>query len=211
MVLNQVYRKSPEATVNYSFSDAVRKTGYIRFYLAKDHGGGGILTTNATASDTIHTAIGGVGTVSVDFDVEFKTAQILKGLCYVSIPTADIDTGSGVNTYRVDATLKKVSDTTTTLFALSGNGISGEGGKRTYTLLKGDISKTKFANGNTLRLSVDLVVTGAAAGAPVIAFGHDPQGADREGVATGELNWASGDHGGVSSTSFIDVPFQVRL
>lgn len=220
------------AVASYSFTDLVTKTGYIRYFLIKDSSGDGFLSPQSIASQTIDTQYSGtVSNQDLDFDVEFKSQQIIEGDCYLSLATLALKSGaSGSMSMTVDVEIFHVnpSETETSLGSAEGAAVfsnSPAGGGSTaarYNLYKIPLTKHAFSIGDKLRLRLTTSTTADGGGTSIGAIGHDPIGrhTDYDSTTNGdnsssEIHWDKNLNAEVAAEvtpdSNILLPFRIEF
>ena len=186
---------SEGAIASYDYYDFASSVGYKTFYPADFSGATYSLVTETIYSHAGYTA----GECDLDFDIEFKRACDIKGDVIINIPCARYNPSGSPATIGYTATvyIRHWDGTTETEL---GNAVATQSdsiGTVTWhykmNALKVTVADTHFAAGETLRVTVVFVQTGAER----VYLGHDPKGRTF-------TNWTYG------TQMRVDVPFRLN-
>jgi hypothetical protein len=155
------YRKSSPLVFNVDYFDYATNAGYKIYYLGayEDSAGSQYIITNSTiGSDSSYGRFGANGTTNTDFDLTFgNPATIAAAPMTLSFNVKCENT----KTFNLTATIYHVAvDTTETQI---GQGIAPQTAgavnqKRTLSI---DLSRKRLSKGEKLRVTLDIVSTGA--------------------------------------------------
>jgi len=157
--------------VSYEFEDILAQRTYRAMYGGNTKGNKYFLLGFVFPSQTVFTqGLGGSTTVvDKDFDVEFKSSQVIEGLAIAQLTCVPI----GDTTVTPYIYIRKYSraGVETDLVSVTGTGAATTQ-QECYGL---DVPQTKFKRGDFLRITVriDTNTSGAGAGGK---FWHDPTG-----------------------------------
>lgn len=196
MVLQEKYRKSPEAVVSYDYFDYSNGTGYDVYYGAKGDNSEYFLTTRQIPSEEIASYLQdqSVATVAtkyfdLDFDIMFNTPKNVKGNFLVSVPqgisatnatAADFQFYTIVKIIHYDGSTETQIGTGTSITSIATD-LQTDGilaAART-NLIKANVSTIKhFKRGEILRITIEgwYKTTEAGATTAHLIIGHDPAG-----------------------------------
>jgi len=137
----------------------------------------------------------------IDFDLNFKTSQIIEGEMVVNVPMFIVNAAENVYVYCVVLVRKWngtnetdiLSEQSHVLSKLGGSGFKGE-----MAAVKFDMPRTKFEANETLRITV-------------MFYGKDSGGSQTAGIAHDPKNSAVDGTQSLSSNMMVLVPFVVNL
>jgi len=214
------------AVTSYDYIDIASGTGVQRYYGAILSGatlaGGNeyVLTDQVVRSGT-----GGIylkyynppdtnfnSLPEVVFELPFNKPQTIKGTGVVNITTGMNGGSSGGDMEAKGAVVLMKYDGTTTTEMVSGAyyhqelSVPSNGYRSKGHGIYLDIPETKFKNGDTLKLSVQMQVKNNSGDPMWWGFAADPEGNDDLGVQGRRLIYASG-----STILRADIPYRIRL
>lgn len=215
--MQQPFTTSSPTLANYDWTDLADGTGIKNLYgcMGKDSTGSSyFLTQDATLlSNDIQTVGTGVGTgdtfgksLDLDFDLELNIARQIRGSMVVQAATLFGFTGGSTNNFYGYAVfkLRKWDGTTETEIA-SVQSETYSGGTAGGNLLNGcvlemEVPDTNIAQGESLRLTVELWCKRSTDGTAYGTLAHDP--AMREGNFTTDEDY--------TTQLKIGVPFKIE-
>jgi hypothetical protein len=164
-MLKQKYRKSPEAVVNYNYTDIASGIGIITFYGASSgFSGSEILTTTQINDPSYYCSVRGTTTSNLYTDVitktftsePFKLSRRIKGSVLASIPFTTGSSGGSANMCKVKFNLKVYKNNTLLSDDTSGEypeTSSDTGNPNGYVIVTSTaIPETIFAPGDQLKM-----------------------------------------------------------
>ncbi len=190
MPLNQVYRKNPPFVLAITYSEFASGTGIILFNLSNSqeqttddyH-----LSENAIYSNDINTqALAASSTIiqelDLDFDVVINRPIRLKGIAKITLPLGGRTVSAAPNSWQCYAIcrLKKndveIANAQTETISGGGGGINASESKRVTVHIDASTVVTQFAEGDILRLTVEIWGLSSGGSGANVGLGHDPKG-----------------------------------
>lgn len=186
MALTNRYSTGAAIQASFDFTDIDEGTGTV-VYLPATGTDQNLMVkeaigSNTTSSTAVTTSTSAVKVLDIDFDVQFNTAKVLKGLCLVSISHGISDVSTDAASYEsfIIAKIRKWDGSSETEIANNqGDTHDFPNGNTTQSntdLIEINIATgVKFKAGETLRLTIEQWGRALTGGDGHFGFGHDPQ------------------------------------
>ena len=182
MVVRQKFRKTPESTISFAFTDLVQNAGLIDLMAARLHDGTSVknvLTTNSNvASTTTYTAkLAGAGTIfaATDWVGEFNKSFNIKGDILVMIPVWITNAAGADDAISATVTVLHNTDSigtgTSTSTVVTGS-VSNDNESMISFIIEDVDFRIKIGDTVTLRIAA----SGTGSGSSNYYVFHDPLG-----------------------------------
>jgi hypothetical protein len=189
MTLPQKFRKSPSASVQYSFTDWTQRVGKLRLYgvLGEDSSSTKYILTPDTlifGSAKSTNRAQSAGSIQMDFEIAFTNPATISGLATAAFSfqgTSAASPGSDNFTVVVTAGLYHVSDSTTQLdsdISETTGTINGTETKYKQLLAEYDVGTVRIKAGDIIRLRVTMAPSGSSNSTSNGTLHHDPLNTD---------------------------------
>lgn len=183
MALEQPFTTAPPFGVNFDFNDIADGTGYEQYFLCREEDSTGkgefLINSSIVYSSEIVISIGEDANLDLDFDLTaFKFSRTMEGDVFVQLWWSAIQSVAGPTwgTLNITAKLRKFDGTTETEIGsviAPGWTLSSTALKKDVWTMKIPVTKTKFAQGDILRLTLE-ITTNAPNGVGAWTVGIDP-------------------------------------
>lgn len=224
-----VYRKTQEAAIaSFNFTDIASATGYITYYGGSTSSGATVL--NYALSNNIFYAhrvmtrsttnsITFTKTHDLDFDIQFKLPQTVRGNIIANIPVMIYAPGvTGFDCFvHPYVRLRKWDGATETEIAGISGGTLNFSVASVNTYLNGvagvslQVPQTLYKKNETLRMTIELWTRSDGANTIASFVGHDPKNRATTGYDTAETGGTANTFGTEPSNLIIHVPFKLDL
>jgi hypothetical protein len=230
--LPKKFRKSPEANINFDYTDIIEGVGYKLYYGAQGASGAYLVTSNPFYAERIHTSSGAIISKNTfdkhfdyDFDLKFNNPVNLVGDVFMNVPFG-LNNQSGENNaflmqlaglvYHYDGSTETLLASGASIVfytdALASDGVEyGD-----MALIKANIPTAQhFNTGEILRFTLQgyyKTTSGDATEAAYVGIAHDPQNRNDVDIKTSQTATQYQVIDGTKPTKMeFHVPFQVDV
>lgn len=198
---------SESAIASYNWTDISEGAGYVYFYpaISQDDSDKEYFLTNSTQifsspQGASHSISFGENSTSSDFnfDISLNSPRTIKGEIIVNLAYYLTGNSQEGSSSYVNVSIKKVSDTTTTLGSTRTNTVSRGAGstENGYFCSKFSVNEVDFKRGDKIRLTFSIYIS-ASDGGHTTYIGADPSNTP---FSTDEV-----------SRSILNIPFKIDL